>query len=175
MAYTFAMGSRKLYDFLQDNPMCASYPVNYINDPRIICMNDKMISVNNAIEVDLFSQVSSESVGIHQKTGTGGQLDFLLGAFHSSGGKAIIALSSTYQDKSGQLHSRIVPMLTPGTIVTAPRSMVQFVATEYGMVRLSGKSTWERAEALIQIAHPDFQEDLIRHAEKMNIWLKRTH
>ena len=111
-------------------------------------------------------------LGIHQKTGTGGQLDFIFGAFQSKGGKGIISLSSTYKDKEGKLHSRIVPTVEPGSIVTVPRSIVQYVTTEYGMVQLKGKSTWERAEALISIAHPDFREELINQADKMKIWIK---
>ncbi|HUN55571.1 MAG TPA: acetyl-CoA hydrolase/transferase C-terminal domain-containing protein [Smithella sp.] len=172
MAYTFAMGTKKLYDFLDRNPTCASYPVNYINDPRIIALNNKVVAINNAIEVDLYGQVCSESVGPEQKSGTGGQLDFIFGAFQSKGGKGIISLSSTYKDKDGKLHSRIVPFVEPGSIVTVPRSIVQYVATEYGIVQLKGKSTWERAESLISIAHPDFREELISQADKMKIWIK---
>jgi len=172
MAYTFAMGTNKLYDFLHNNPACASYPVNYVNDPSIIAQNNKVVAVNNAIEVDLYSQVCSESVGVHQKSGTGGQFDFIFGAFASQGGKGIISLSSTYTDRDGILHSRIVPFLKPGTIVTVPRSIVQYVATEYGIVQLKSKSTWERAEALISIAHPDFRDELIKKADEMKIWVK---
>jgi acyl-CoA hydrolase len=170
MSYTFAMGTKKLYDFLDDNPVCASYPVNYINDPRIISLNPKVIAINNALEVDLFSQVASESVGPRHISGTGGQLDFIMGAFYSHGGKGIIALSSTYTDKAGRKKSRIVPTLAPGTIVTVPRSMVHYVATEFGIAQLKGKSTRERAEALIAIAHPMFREELIADAERMGIW-----
>jgi butyryl-CoA:acetate CoA-transferase len=172
MSYTFAMGTKKLYDFLDRNPTCASYPVNYINDPRIISINPKVVAVNNAIEVDLFGQVCSESVGPVQKSGTGGQLDFIFGAFQSKGGKGIISLSSTFKDKEGKLHSRITPTVQPGSIVTVPRSIVQYVATEYGIVQLKGKSTWERAEALISIAHPEFRDELVRQADVMKIWIK---
>ena len=170
MTYTFAMGTKKLYDFLDNNPACASYPVNYINDPRTIALNNNMIAINNAIEIDLYSQVCSESVGTSQISGTGGQLDFIFGPFMSHKGKGIMGLSSTVEDKDGVLRSRIVPTLRPGSIVTVPRSIVQYVATEYGIVQLKGKSTWERAEALISIAHPQFQDELIEEAEKMNIW-----
>ncbi len=172
MSYTFAMGTSKLYAFLHNNPVCASYPVNYINDPRIIPLNDKMIAVNNAIEVDLFGQVCSESVGFDHKSGTGGQLDFIFGAFRSKGGKGLICLSSTRADKDGTLHSRINASITPGSIVTVPRSIVHYVVTEYGTAQLKGKSTWQRAEALINIAHPQFRDDLIKQADKMRIWLK---
>ncbi len=174
MTYTFAMGTRKLYDFLHHNPTCASYPVNYVNDPRIIALNGKMVAVNNAIEVDLFGQVCSESAGIHHKSGTGGQLDFIFGAFQSKNGKGIISLSSTYRDRDGTLHSRITPTLQPGAIVTVPRSIVQYVCTEYGMVQLKSKSTWERAELLISIAHPDFRDELVKKAEEMKIWVKSS-
>lgn len=172
MAYTFAMGTNKLYDFLHVNPTCASYPVNYINDPFVISRNNKVVAVNNAIEVDLFSQVCSETAGWHQKSGTGGQLDFITGAFSSSRGKGFISLTSTYTDKNGELHSRIVPTLKNGAVVTVPRSMVHYVVTEYGIVQLKGKSTWERAESLIGIAHPQFRDELIRNAEEMNIWTR---
>jgi butyryl-CoA:acetate CoA-transferase len=171
IVYTFAMGTKILYDFLDRNPTCSSYPVDITNDPRIISFNNKVIAINNAIEVDLYGQVCSESTGIHQKTGTGGQLDFIFGAFQSKGGKGIISLSSTYKDKEGKLHSRIVPTVEPGSIVTVPRSIVQYVTTEYGMIQLKGKSTWERAEALISIAHPDFREELIGQAQQMKIWI----
>lgn len=170
MVYTFAMGTKKLYDFLDNNPACASYPVNYTNDPRAIAINNRVIAINNAIEVDLFGQVCSESSGTRQITGTGGQLDFIFGAFMSKGGKGIISLSSTFLNKDGIVKSRIVPTLTPGAIVTVPRSITQYVCTEYGMVQLHGKSTWERAKALISIAHPDFREELTRQASAMKIW-----
>jgi butyryl-CoA:acetate CoA-transferase len=174
MTYTFAMGTKKLYEFLDHNPTCASYPVNYVNDPRVIAVNDKVIAANNAIEVDLFSQVCSESIGPAHKSGTGGQLDFIFGAFQSHGGKGFICLSSTFTDKEGTMHSRIVPTLRPGSIVTVPRSIVHYVATEYGIAQLKGKSTWERAEALINIAHPRFRDDLIKEAEEMKIWNRRN-
>ena len=172
MCYTFALGTKKLYDFLHMNPTCASFPVHYINDPRRICKNPKVVAINNAVEIDLFSQVCSESVGYRHVSGTGGQFDFIFGAFNSPGGKGIISLSSTYTDKDGNVHSRIVPTLKPGAIVTVPRSIVQYVVTEYGLVQLKGKSTWERAEELINISHPDFRDQLIIEAEKMNIWVK---
>lgn len=169
MVYTFAMGTKKLYDFLHNNPACASYPANYTNDPRAISVNSKVVAINNAIEIDLFSQVCSESVGTTQISGTGGQFDFIFGAFNSRGGKGIIALSSTYEDKNGDIHSRIVPTLRPGSIVTVPRSCVQYVATEFGIAQLKGKSTWQRAEALIGIANPMFRDELSRQAWEMKI------
>jgi len=170
MVYTFAMGSKRLYDFLDDNPVCAIYPVDYTNDPYIIAQNDNVMAINNALEVDLYAQVASEASGFKQISGTGGQMDFIVGSFKSRGGKGFICISSTYQDPQGNIHSRIRPALSPGTVVTLPRSLNYYVATEYGMVMLKGKSTWERAEALINIAHPDFREQLIGEARKMNIW-----
>lgn len=172
MTYTFALGTRTLYDFMHLNPTCASYPVNYINDPRIIAFNPKVVAINNALEIDLFSQVCSESAGTRQISGTGGQLDFIFGAFQSKGGKGIISLSSTHTDSAGVVHSRIVPFLRPGSIVTVPRSIVQYVVTEYGIVQLKGCSTWERAEKLISIAHPDFRDGLVKQAEEMKIWVR---
>ena len=172
MVYTFAMGTRKLYEFLHHNSACASYPVDYTNDPRTIAQNRKVVAINNAVEVDLFGQVCSESSGINQISGTGGQFDFIFGAFYSQGGKGIIGLSSTFTDKNGIIHSRIVPTLQPGSIVTIPRSCVHYVATEFGIVQLKGKSTWERSKALIEIAHPMFRDDLIKQARDMKIWLE---
>jgi len=170
MVYTFALGSQKLYDFIDRNHCCASYSVDYTNNPENIRANDNTIAINNAVEVDLFCQVSSESSGTRQISGTGGQFDFVFGAFHSRGGKSIICLTSTKQDKTGKVKSRIRPVLEPGSIVTVPRTIVHYVVTEYGKAMLKGKSTWERAEALIGIAHPSFREELIREAETMGIW-----
>ena len=170
--YTFAMGTDKLYNFLNNNPACASYPVSYTNDPCNIAKIDKMFCINNAIEVDLFSQVASESSGYRQISGTGGQLDFIFGAYRSKGGKGFICISSTTTLKDGTRVSRIRPTLTPGTIVTVPRTIVSYIATEYGIVNVKGMSTWERAEAVISIAHPEFRDDLIKEAEKMKIWTR---
>lgn len=172
MVYTFALGSKRLYEFLDNNPICASYPVNYCNDPRIIALNDKVVAINNALSVDLLTQVSSESVGTRHISGTGGQLDFVMGAFASHGGKGYICLHSTFTDSRGEIHSRITPTLPLGTVVTVPRSLVQYVVTEYGIAQFKGKSTWARAESLIEIAHPDFRDDLIKAAGEMKIWLK---
>jgi len=170
MVYTFAMGSKRLYDFLHNNPVCASYDVGYTNNPDIIRRNDKVVGINNCVEVDLFGQVASEASGTRQISGTGGQFDFIFGAYRSRGGKGLICLSSTYNDKDGSLKSRIRPILTPGNTVTVPRTVVQYVITEYGKAELKGKSTWERAEELISIAHPDLRDELVIEADKMGLW-----
>jgi butyryl-CoA:acetate CoA-transferase len=170
MVYTFAMGSQKLYDFLDNNPVAAIFPASYTNDPCVIGRNPKVIAINNAVEVDLFSQVASESAGARQISGTGGQLDFILGAFKSDGGKGLICINSTYRKKDGTTGSRIVPTLSPATIVTCPRSLVHYVVTEFGYAQMKAKSTWQRAAALIDIAHPDFREDLVKQAEALGIW-----
>jgi len=172
MVYTFALGSSELYAFLDDNPCCASYPVDYTNNLQRISSNPGVISINNALELDLFGQVSSESSGNRHITGTGGQFDFAYGAYHSLGGKSFICLTATTKGKDGKLKSRIRPAFDTGTIVTLPRTITNYVVTEFGIINLKGKSTWERAEALISIAHPDFRDELIRDAERMGIWTK---
>ncbi|KJS73505.1 MAG: 4-hydroxybutyrate CoA-transferase [Desulfotomaculum sp. BICA1-6] len=171
MVFSFALGDARLYEFVHNNPACAIYPVDYTNSAENIAKNDKQISINNAIEIDLYGQVSSESVGSRQISGTGGQFDFTYGAFRSKGGKAFICLSSSRKVRDKQI-SRIVPTITPGSTVTVPRSVVHYVATEYGKANLKGKPTWQRAEMLIEIAHPDYRDDLIREAEKMKIWTR---
>jgi butyryl-CoA:acetate CoA-transferase len=169
IVFTFCLGTKTSYEFLDRNPMCASYPVNYTNDPFVIAQNDRFVAINNCVEIDLFGQVCSESSGTRHISGTGGQVDFTYGAYRSKGGKAFLCLSSTF-DKKGTTVSRIKPLLTEGAIVTDPRALVSYVVTEFGIVNLKGKSTWERAEALISIAHPDFRDELVRDAEKMGIW-----
>ena len=168
--YAFAAGSKKLYDYVDRNPDVMAAPVDYTNDVRVLAQLDNFISINNAIDMDLFGQVNAESAGLKHLSGTGGQLDFVMGAYLSKGGKSFICMSSTVTGKDGTVKSRIVPTLTPGSICTDPRSCVHYIVTEYGMVNLKGLSTWERAEALISIAHPDFREQLIQDAEKMHIW-----
>ena len=173
--WTFCMGSKRLYEWIDHNPFLASYPVDYTNDPAVIAQNDNFMSVNNCIEVDLYGQVSSESSGVRQISGSGGQLDFVTGAYASRGGKSFMCFRSTYTDpKSGQLFSRVVPTLPMGSTVTTPRSQAHYFVTEWGKVVLAGCSTWERAERLISIAHPDFREELVRQAEQMKIW-RRTN
>ncbi len=169
--YAFGAGTQKLYDFLDGNPACMSAPVDYTNDIRSISALDNFISINNAVDIDLFGQVNAESAGIKNISGAGGQLDFVLGAYLSHGGKSFICMSSSFMDKkTGQMQSRIRPTLANGSIVTDTRANVQYFVTEYGMVNLKGLSTWQKAEALISVAHPDFREQLIQEAEKMHIW-----
>ena len=168
--YSFAAGSQRVYDFLDDNRMCMAAPVSYVNDIRTIASIDNFMSINNAVDIDLYGQVSSETSGIRHISGAGGQQDFVLGAYLSNGGKSCICLSSTFKKKDGTLASRIRPTLAEGSIVTDTRVNTMYVVTEYGCVNLKGLSSWERAEALISIAHPDFREELIQAAQKQKIW-----
>jgi len=168
--YAFAAGTQKLYDYIKENPDVMAAPVDYTNDVQVIAQLDNFISINNAVDMDLFGQVNAESAGLKHISGTGGQLDFVMGAYLSKGGKSFICMSSTVTGKDGTVKSRIVPTLTNGSIVTDPRSSIHYIVTEYGMVNLKGLSTWERAEALIGIAHPDFREELVQSAQQMHIW-----
>ena len=163
------IGSQDLYGWVDRNPGVVAMPLEYVNAPEVIGQHDDMISISSGISVDLFGQVCAESAGLRHISGTGGQLDFLVGASMSKGGKAFICMSSTFKDRGGRRHSRIVPYFM-GDIVTDPRSQAYHVVTEYGCVNLVGRTTWERSEMLISIAHPDFREDLIREAELMKIW-----
>jgi butyryl-CoA:acetate CoA-transferase len=169
MIYTFAMGTPELYEFLDDNPVCASYPVDYTNTAEHIARNDNMISINNALQVDLYGQIASEAIGDKHVSGSGGQGDFVIGAAKSKGGKAFICLRSTRQAGDKTL-SRIVPDIHG--IVSVPRAWAFYVVTEYGKVCLKGKSSWGIAEDLISIAHPDFQDELVKAAEAQGIWRK---
>lgn len=168
--YAFAAGSQKLYDYLDNNPACMGMPVDYTNDVRVISQLDNFISINNAVDVDLFGQVNAETSGIRHISGAGGQLDFVMGAYLSKGGKSFICCSSTVKGKDGTLESRIRPTLREGSVVTDTRANLHYLVTEYGMVNLKGLATWQRAEAIISVAHPDFREELIRQAEAMHIW-----
>lgn len=168
--YTFAGGTKRLYDFIDNNPLCCAAPVNYVNQVETIAKIPNFISVNSCIAVDLYGQVCSESAGVQHISGTGGQLDFVLGAFQSEGGHSFLCTPSTRKRADGSLESLISPFLPQGAIVTTPRMATDFIVTEYGAACLKGKSTWQRAELLINIAHPDFREDLIKAAEKNGIW-----
>ncbi len=168
IVFTFALGSRKQYDFIDRNARVQSHPVDYTNLPQNIMQNDRVVSINNTTEIDLQGQAASESAGYRHLTGTGGQLQFVRGAYASRGGKSFMCLASTYA-KGSERRSRIVSTLTPGNIVTTPRTDVMYVVTEYGLVNLKGKSVAERAQALISIAHPDFRESLERDARAKNL------
>jgi acyl-CoA hydrolase len=168
--FTFAMGSDKLYNFINENPQCNIMPPIYTNDPAVIGKNDNVVSICSCIQVDLYGQVSSESVGPRQISGTGGQFDFIFGSYLSKGGKGFLCLNSTATDKEGKLSSRIVFGHEPSTAITVPRHVSHFIVTEYGVADMKAKATWQRAEDLINIAHPDFRDDLIRSAEEMKIW-----
>ena len=168
--FAFAAGSQRMYDYMDRNPDVMAAPVDYTNDVHVISQIDNFVSINNAIDMDLFGQVNAESAGLKHISGTGGQLDFAMGAYLSKGGKSFICMSSTVTGKDGSVKSRIVPTLTNGSIATDPRSCVHYIVTEYGMVNMKGLSTWERAEQIINIAHPDFRDQLIKDAEKMGIW-----
>ncbi|WP_291582563.1 acetyl-CoA hydrolase/transferase family protein [Clostridium sp. UBA6640] len=163
MIVTFFMGTKKFYNFIDNNPMIEMHPVDYVNDPYIIGKNDNMVSINSCIQIDLMGQVAAESMGLKQFSGVGGQVDFVRGANISSGGKSIIAMPSTAA--KGTI-SRIVPFLEEGTAVTTSRNDVHYVITEYGIAGLKGKSLKERARALINIAHPNFRAQLIKEWEK---------
>jgi acetyl-CoA hydrolase len=154
---SFVLGSRKLFDFLDDNSFMEFHPTNYTNDPFIIAQNDNMVAINSAVEVDITGQVCADSIGSRLFSGFGGQVDFIRGATRSKGGKPIIALPSTA--KKGEL-SRIVPFLKQGAGVTTSRGDVHYVITEFGVAELYGKSIRQRAKALINISHPKFREEL---------------
>lgn len=162
-------GSQALYDWVDQNPGVVVEPLEYVNAPETIGKLDNMISINNCIAVDLYGQVCAESAGLRHISGTGGQLDYLTGAAMSKGGKAFICMTSSFVDKTGVRRSRVLPHFG-GDIVTDPRSQAYYIVTEYGAVNLAGRSTWERAELLVSIAHPDFREDLIAAAEDQKIW-----
>jgi acyl-CoA hydrolase len=169
--YAFAAGTQRLYDFIDNNHGLLAAPVSYVNDARVIGSLDNVVSINNAVEVDLTGQVSSESEGFKHISGVGGQLDFMLGAYLSSGGKSIICMSATHKNRrTGEVTSRIVPTFKPGTAVSCTRANTHWLMTEYGKFNCKGMSTWQRAEGIIGLAHPDFREDLIKQAQAAGIW-----
>jgi acetyl-CoA hydrolase len=164
----FILGSQQLYDFVDDNPIIELHPTEYVNDPFVIAKNDKMVSINSAIEVDLTGQVCADSIGPKLYSGVGGQMDFVYGAGRSKGGKPIITLPSTVTLRDGTRLSKIVSMLKHGAGVITSRNHVRYIATEFGVAHLHGKTIRQRAQALIDIAHPDFQEQLEREADELN-------
>jgi 4-hydroxybutyrate CoA-transferase len=165
----FVLGTKRMFDFVDNNPIFEFHPTSYTNDPILIARNDNMIAINSALEVDLTGQVCSDSIGTHFYSGIGGQVDFLRGASRSKGGKPIIALPSTAKNDT---ISRISPMLSPGAGVVTSRGLIRYVVTEYGVAYLHGKSVRERAQALIEIAHPKFRDELYQYCEKTK-WLQR--
>jgi acyl-CoA hydrolase len=169
--FSFAVGTERLYRMIDQNSAVCAYAVDYTNLPTNIAKNERVVSINNTTQIDLQGQVASESSGVRHVSGTGGQLQFVRGAYASRGGKSFICLSSTYE-KSGTRQSRVVATLTPGNIVTTPRTDTMYVVTEFGMVNLKGKSVADRAKALISIAHPDYREQLSREAHANRLFPK---
>ncbi|MGI6154005.1 MAG: acetyl-CoA hydrolase/transferase family protein, partial [Christensenellaceae bacterium] len=163
MVATFIMGSRALYDFIDDNPMVYMAPVDYVNDPYVIAKNDNMVSINSCIEIDLSGQICSESVGLRQISASGGQVDYVRGTNMSKGGRAIIAVASATKDGKT---SKIVPFLNEGATVTTLRNDVTYVITENGVAYLKGKTLQDRGRELIKIAHPNFRDSLIEEWER---------
>ncbi len=170
LAVSFAMGSRKLYDFLNENEMVEFFPTDWTNDPRIIAENHKMTAINAALQIDLTGQICADSIGTYVYSGCGGQVDFVRGASHSSGGKAIIALESTAR---GGTISRIVPTLNQGAGVVTSRADAHYVVTEYGIANLHGLNMKQRLRALVEIAHPDFRAELEEQAWQNHRWRGR--
>jgi acetyl-CoA hydrolase len=164
----FLMGSNRLYDWVDDNPMIELHRTEYVNDPFVIAQNERMVAVNSAIEVDLTGQVCADSIGPKLYSGVGGQLDFIYGASRAKDGVPIIALPSTNTMKDGTVISKIASMLKHGAGVVTSRNHVRFVVTEYGVAELYGKTIRQRAQALINIAHPQFREGLEREARELH-------
>ena len=160
------MGTKKLYDFVHDNPFIEMHPVSYTNDPCVIGSNDNIISINSSLQVDVLGQAISEAIGTAQYSGVGGQVDFARGASRSKNGKCVLAFPSTA--RGGKI-SRIVPRIPDGTVVTTSRNDVHYIVTEYGIANLRGKSCGQRAEELINIAHPDFREQLRQEVRTRNL------
>ncbi len=169
--YGIALGSQGLYDWCAENPSMSTRPIEYCNSPEVISQIDNFVSINNCVNVDLKGQINAESSGTRQISGTGGQLDFLTGAYMSKGGKAFICMTSSFTDKQGNHKSRFVPTFN-GDAITDPRSQAYYLVTEYGIANLAGRTDWERCEAMINIAHPDHRDGLIAEAEKLGIWTK---
>jgi acyl-CoA hydrolase len=171
---TFGVGSRAMYDTIDHNPDISSQPVDVTNAPHLISLNDRMVAINNTTQMDLQGQAASESNGHRHISGTGGQLQFVRGAYASAGGKSFVCMSSTYE-RHGERRSRVVLGLTPGNVVTTPRSDMMYVVTEYGMANLKGRSVPERARVMISLAHPDFRDDLERDARTHGLIPRSFH
>ena len=166
MVATFALGSKKLYQFMERNPVLEMHPVDFTNDPFIAAKNDKLVAINATLQIDLLGQCGSESLGHLPYSGTGGQLDFVRAANRSRDGKAFIVLPSTAK---GDTITRVVPTLTPGTHVTTGKNDINYVVTEFGVAQLRGKSAKQRAQEMISIAHPDFRAELTEQARKLQL------
>lgn len=162
----FCLGDEHLYDTISQNPACRLVPSSYGNDPFVIAQNDRMISVNTAMEIDLTGQICSESIGAMQYSGTGGATDYAYGAMHSKGGRSIIALTSTAK---GGMISKIKPVLSPGVGVSITRNHADTIITEYGVAELRGRTIRERVDALISISHPNFRAQLRQEAKAYGI------
>ncbi|HPS57511.1 MAG TPA: acetyl-CoA hydrolase/transferase C-terminal domain-containing protein [Spirochaetota bacterium] len=169
--FTFAMGTRALYDWIDDNPGIEFHPVDFVNNPYIIGMNDNLVSINACLEVDLTGQICSESMGWKQYTHPGGQLDFVDGAFQSKGGVSIIAMKATASPRSHnrEMISKVVPNIAPGGVITTARSCADYVVTEFGVAKIKGQSVRQRARNLIAVAHPDFRDELLAEAQRRNL------
>lgn len=163
---SFGLGSRNLYQYMHRNEKLAAYPIDYITNESVIAKNNKFVSINNALMSDLTGQICSESMGFDQFSATGGQLNFVRGAAIAPGGKSFLAFKSVAQKKDGKLVSRITTALPPGAVVTTPRTDAQYVATEYGVADIRGKSIEQRVKSLISIAHPDFRDQLYKEAKE---------
>ena len=170
--FSICTGSTQLYDLLDHNQGILSAPMHYVNDPCVIKQFKKFVSINSCISMDLYGQVCSETAGTRHISGTGGQLDFITAAYMAEQGKAFLAMPSVHKNKDGSMTSNIIPMFTNGDVITTPRTQAPYMVTEYGVACLSGLTTWERAEAIVNIAHPDFRDQLIKAAEEQKIWRK---
>ncbi|MFZ6027627.1 MAG: acetyl-CoA hydrolase/transferase family protein [Chloroflexota bacterium] len=164
----FIVGTQRLFKWVDDNPLIELHPTEYINDPFVVAQNDRMVAINSAIEVDLTGQVCADSIGPKFYSGVGGQLDFIYGASRSKGGVPIIALPSTATLRDGSVVSKIVPMLKQGAGVVTSRNHIRYIVTEYGVAELYGKTIRQRAQALIDIAHPDFRDEIRRQASELH-------
>jgi acetyl-CoA hydrolase len=164
----FLLGTKRLYDWVDNNPLVELHRTEYVNDPFVVAQNDRMVAINSAIEIDLTGQVCADSIGTRLHSAVGGQLDFIYGASRSKGGVPIIALPSTSTQRNGTVLSRIVPILKPGAGVVTSRNHVHYIATEYGIAELYGKTIRQRTKALINIAHPQFREEITEKAKELN-------
>ncbi len=170
--FTFSLCTKETMEFLHNNPLMASNNGDYVTEYSMLAAEDNMFAINSTLEMDLVGQCVSETIGSTQYSGTGGALSFTWGSYQSKGGTAVLCLPSTYTDKEGKLHSKIRATLSPGSVVTIPRSVVSTVATEYGVANIKALSLWQRTETIINLAHPDFRDELVAEARKLNIWRK---